>query len=251
MACPGVYTRWPIADHRDQGIQFWEVATGGEIARQPAHRDDVRELIVSANGRYLATTSWDHAILIWDLAHLATDDRPRGAVLGATELPALWADLASPDAKKGRRAVETLIAAPGQAVPLLRERLKPAMTPDAKKLAALIADLGSDDFDRRLEAEQDLQRLGEIAGPALKKSLAANPPLESQRRIEGLLKKLNAAELSAEALRGVRAVQVLETIGSQEARAMLQVLADGAAAARQTEDAKASLRRLGKTASAP
>jgi hypothetical protein len=232
-------------------VQFWEVATGGEIARQPAHRDDVRELIVSANGGCLATTSWDHAILIWDLTRRATDDRPRGAMLTATEIPALWADLASPDAKKGRRAVETLIAAPGQTVPLLRERLKPATLPDAKKLAALIADLGSDDFDRRQEAEQNLHRLGEIAVPALQKSLAGNPPLEARRRIEGLLKKSNSAELSADALRGVRAVQVLEAIGSHEARALLQALADGAAASRQTQDAKASLQRLSKASRAP
>jgi WD40 repeat protein len=228
-----------------RSVQFWEVATGGEIARHPAHRDDVRELVVSANGRCLATTSWDHAILIWDLARLATDDRPRGVVLAATEFPALWSDLASPDAKKGRRAVETLIAAPQQAVPMLRERVQPATMPDAKKLVASIADLGSDDFDRRQEAEQELHRLGELATPALQKSLAANPSLEARRRIEGLLKKLKATDLTAEALRGVRVVQVLESIGTQQARAMLQVLAGGAAASRQTQDAKASLRRLG------
>ena len=234
-----------------RSVQFWEVATGGEIARQPAHRDDVRELIMSANGRCLATTSWDHAILVWDMTRLTAADRPRDAVLAAAGLRAIWADLAGRDAKKGRRAVETLIAAPGQALAFLRERLKPAVSPDAKKLAAMIADLGSDEFERRQQAEQELGDLGEMAAPTLQKTLAANPPLETRRRIEGLLKKLNSADLSAEALRSLRAVQALETIGSQEAQVFLQALADGAAASRQTQDAKTSLERLRKRAATP
>ena len=232
-------------------VLFWEVATGGEIARQPAHRDEVRELIMSANGRCLATTSWDHAILVWDMTRLATDDRPRGAVLAAVEMPVLWTGLADRDAKKGRRAVETLIAAPGQALPFLREHLKPVVSPDAKKFAAMIADLGSDEFERRQQAEQELGDLGELAAPTFQKTLAANPPLETRRRIEGLLKKLNSADLSAEALRALRAVQVLETIDSQEARVLLQTLADGAAASRQTQEAKTTLDRLKKRSATP
>ena len=67
-----------------------------------------------------------------------------------------------------------------------------------------------------------------MAAPILQKSLAANPTREARRRIEGLLNKLNSADLSAETLRGVRAVQVLEMLGSHEARKILQALADGA-----------------------
>ncbi len=226
-------------------VQFWEVATGGEIARQPAHRDDVRELIMSANGRCLATTSWDHTILVWDLIRLATDDRPRDAVLAAAELPALWADLASPAAVKGRRAVETLIAAPQQAVPLLRERLKPAPMLDAKKLARWVVDLGSDVFERRQEAEEELDRLGVQAGPALRQALAGDVPLEARRRIEQLLAKLDRpAALSGEPLRMVRAVQVLEGAGDPGALRLLRKLAQGGPGALLTDEAAAAVRRL-------
>jgi WD40 repeat protein len=234
----------------DKGrLRFWEIATGGEIASRLAHQSHVRELVVCADSRAAASVSLDHTTLILDLTRLVTEvgsPAPTGA-----ELDTVWKDLAHPDAKKGRRAIETLIAAPEQAVPLLRERLRPAQLPDAKKLAAWIADLGSDDFERRQQAEQELDRLDEAAGPALQKAVAAKVPLEARRRIEGLLKKLNSADLSAETLRSVRAVQVLETIGSKEAQAILQALADGAVGSRLTQDANTSLERLGKRAATP
>jgi WD40 repeat protein len=229
-------------------LQFWETATGGEIACRDAHQSNIRKLVMAATGSRLASVSSDHTTLIWDLNRLATDDGARDATIAATALPALWTDLASPAAVKGRRAAETLIAAPEQAVRLLRAHLKSTPTPDAEKVAAWIAALGSDEFERRQNAEQELDRLADSIAPMLQASLAANPPLEGRRRVEALLTRLDSVHLSAEALRGVRAVQVLESIGSQEARGVLQSLASGAAASRQTQDAKASLARLVKWA---
>src|SRR5205823_13371335 len=153
-------------------LTFWEVATGGEMARRDAHRTDIRELIVCAHGRVLTSTSHDHTALVWDLMRLATDDRPPDAAIAQVELPQLWTDLASPDAAKSRRAVEILLVAPAQAVAMLRGRLKPAPAPDANKVPSWIADLGSDDFDRRQNAERELESIVETAAAALQKAIA-------------------------------------------------------------------------------
>jgi hypothetical protein len=51
---------------------------------------------------------------------------------------------------------------------------------------------------------------------------------------------------AGEALRSIRAVQVLEMIGTAESRDVLETLAKGAPGSRQTEDAKGSLARLEK-----
>ena len=48
----------------------------------------------------------------------------------------------------------------------------------------------------------------------------------------------------SDALRMVRAVEVLEDIGTPEARAVLEHLAAGVAEARRTREAKAALARL-------
>jgi hypothetical protein len=47
-------------------------------------------------------------------------------------------------------------------------------------------------------------------------------------------------------IRGYRAVEVLEHIGTVEARKVLETLAAGAEGARLTEDAKSSLARLNR-----
>jgi hypothetical protein len=89
-----------------------------------------------------------------------------------------------------------------------------------------------------------LAKLGYLAEPALKKALEDRPSLESRRRIKGLLDKLPAEELtSAEELRGLRAVELLERLAQPEADELLQALSGGAAGARLTREARAALER--------
>lgn len=232
----------------DKGrLRFWEIATGGEIVRRVAHQSHVRELVVSADGRAVASVSLDHTTLVWDMTRLVTE-AGSPASTGA-ELDTVWKDLAHPDAAKGRHAIETLIAAPKQAASLLRERLMPAPKLDAKKLARWVADLGSDAFERREEAEEELDRLGARAGPALRQALAGDVPLEARRRIEQLLAKLDRpAALTGEPLRMVRAVQVLEGVGDPGALLMLRELAQGGAGALLTDEAAAAVRRMEQVA---
>jgi hypothetical protein len=74
--------------------------------------------------------------------------------------------------------------------------------------------------------------------------LAANPPLETRQRLEDLLKQMTGDVLQGERLRVYRAVEVLERIGTAEARQVLQALADGAPGAMVTKTARAALERL-------
>jgi hypothetical protein len=164
--------------------------------------------------------------------------------LPPADLTALWADLASPDAPKGQAAVWTLAAAPRDSVPFLAKHLRPAVLPDNQQLTRWIADLDSAVFADREKASRELERQGELAESRLRKALADNPSPETRRRIEALLNKLQGPITSAETLRSIRTVEVLEHIGSPEARQLLQKLASGAAEARLTRDAKAALERL-------
>jgi hypothetical protein len=240
MAAPPAFTpdgRTLITAVHDR-LQMWEIATGGQIARRERQTADIRELIVSGDGRTLATVLADRTILAWHLAHLV-------ALPAAASPPEkLWDDLASPDAVRGRRAVEALVA-DVNTVALLRKRVKPVPRPDPKRLARSIANLDSDDFETRRRAEDELDHVSAAAGPALRKALTAGPTLEAQRRIDRLLKKLDPLAIpTGETLRELRAVQVLEMRGDAEARRLLQKLAQGAAEARLTEDAAAALARL-------
>src|SRR5207245_4988388 len=148
------------------------------------------------------------------------------------------------DAAKAFKSIWILAAAPEQAVPFLQQQLRPAAAPDRARVAQLVTDLDSNRFAVREKAAEELEKLGESAEPALRKVLQSDSSPEVRRRAGQLLAKLAGPVTSAQALRAIRGVMVLEQIGTPEAQEILKDLATGAAEARLTREAKAALDRL-------
>jgi hypothetical protein len=157
-----------------------------------------------------------------------------------------WADLGSKDPIRVDRAMTSLVARPAQTVAFLRKRLSPVPAADGRLVAHLLAELDHERFPVREKATRDLHRIGEVAEPALRRALANHPSPEARRRIERLLGLLRSERLSppADRLRAVRAVEVLERIGSPAARRVLTALARGTPEAGLTVEARAALERL-------
>ena len=66
-----------------------------------------------------------------------------------------------------------------------------------------------------------------------------------------MLVRLDKGLVAPELVRPMRAIEVLEWIGSPEARQVLAELAKGRGDSLQTREAKKALERLGRKASAP
>jgi WD40 repeat protein len=226
-------------------ITLWELAAGQVRRRMKGHHSYVESLAFSPDGKALASGSADTTALLWDVTGMPFERR--GLPLDDERLQSLWKDLAGKDAGKAFDAIGLLTAAPEQAVPLLKNKLRPAPEPaERRHVAQLIADLDSEDFAVREKAMEQLRQLGERAEPGLREALKNKPALEARKRIEELLEGVRAAAVSPDNLRHLRAVEVLEHIGTPEAREVLKKAADGAAAARLTREAKASLERLNR-----
>ncbi|MGH7227479.1 MAG: hypothetical protein ACRELF_30065, partial [Gemmataceae bacterium] len=129
-----------------------------------------------------------------------------------------------------------------QAIPFLKDRLRPAAA-DGKHIKELLADLDSDAFEKREAATRELTRLHYRADPMLRRALQDKPSLEMRRRIEAILAKPRLP--SAEDLRNMRAIAVLERIGTVEARRILEKLAAGAASP-EARAAQVALQRLNR-----
>jgi hypothetical protein len=171
----------------------------------------------------------------------------RSEPVTAEEMQELWKTLAGDDAAKAYRAIWKMVGAPQQSVPFLKEHLKPITPVDSEKLDQLIADLDSNRFAVRKKATEQLEKFAELAKQALKKAKDKNPSLEVRQRIEQILAKVEGPTITTpETLRSIRAVEVLEHIGSPEAQQVLQALAKGAPGATITDDAIKSLARLAK-----
>jgi WD40 repeat protein len=226
-------------------VHVWDTLAGQEAAQLKGHGGSVSQLRIAADGRSLVSGSVDTTALVWDLTQLPRVDLMREAPLAAAELDALWTDLAKPDPAAAFTATRKLLTDRKQAVGLIAGRVRPVPAGEEAKVAQLVADLGGS-FDARRKAAAELERLGEVAVPHLKKALDGNPSLDLKQRGEGLLQKAAVRKLQGDPLRELRAVELLELAATPEAKQALESLAKGAAGARLTREADAALARLGK-----
>jgi WD40 repeat protein len=229
----------------DRLIHVWDVETGKELAALKGHSGAVNTVAFAPNGKQLASASNDTTALLWDVSALsapAVAEKP----LPADQVEARWAALLGGEADKAFAAICELSASPKEAVLLLGKHLQPAPPIDMKEVQKLIDELGSDVYKVRQKANAELLKMGERAVPAIDKALAKQPALETKTRLEQVRAKLTAVVLTDDKLRTYRAVEVLERIGTPEARQVLQTLADGAPGAFSTTTAQAALDRLKK-----
>jgi hypothetical protein len=172
--------------------------------------------------------------------------REKPVSLPPAALASAWKDLAGADGAAAGRAMAALRGAGPQAVAFLRERLRPVPQPPAEQVERWLKDLDHERYALRAEAARELEKRIDAVAPALRKALAAGPSLESRRRLTKLLELAEPGRWPREALPTLRAIEVLERIGTAEARAVLAKLAGGAPEARLTLEAKASLERLAR-----
>lgn len=222
-----------------QQIRIYDLARRREQQRFQGFDAAVTWLAFSPDGQRLISGLSDSTLLIWEVAAPA----PPGK-LDAVSAARAWDDLSGNDAARAFRARGALAAAPDAALPLLTKRLHPAQPADPQRLRRLLTDLESEQFAVRDKAQKELENLGDLAEQALRQTLAHKPTLEVRRRVQTVLERLHGPLTRPELLQALRAVAVLEDIGTPEARRLLKELAQGAPEARLTREARESLRRI-------
>ena len=95
--------------------------------------------------------------------------------------------------------------------------------------------------------EKATQELAALAGAeaALRKAMEATPSAEVRERLKSALEARESRQSSPEWGVTLRGLEVLEQMGTPEARDWLRTLAEGEPTAALTTEAKAALRRIG------
>jgi WD40 repeat protein len=225
----------------DGTLRFWEVATGTALGEFEGHRGSITSLVFAPNGKTLVTGGDDTTAMTWDVPYLFETINEKPAALTAEQAQELAKELESDDAAKAGSAMIKLGQSPKEALAVLKQRVKPVEAPESAKISQLVKELSSDDFDTRKRAIAELEKLGDLAEPALKEKLNDNPDLDTQKNIEELLEKLQKPVTSPELSGALRMIELLEQIGTPEARKLLEDLAKGAEGARITREAKRAL----------
>jgi WD40 repeat protein len=222
---------------RGEGGSFrlWDTTSGERIAELKAHRREVTALAFSPDGKALASGSQDTTILLWDVSQV----RLRWLV---DKLAAVTGGITSGIIKK-------LKETPEEALPLLKERLQRVADLEARALP-LIADLQSDNLKVRQKASQELEKLGPGVECPLRLALEGKPNPETGKRIQTLLDKIKSKAPDTFGLSNPQnlllVLELLEEMGSPQARKVLQELAKGRPEGLLAREAAAALKRLAK-----
>jgi WD40 repeat protein len=234
---------------KDQKIHFWDTYTGKDIHQVAGVKGLVTALAFSKDGKTLAAGGDDGSAAAWDAEGLLKLAGPHKEDLAAKDLVRLWNDLASDEEPVTYRALQTLTANPKRSVEFLSGCLKAPTALDSDKIAKLLADLANEDFATREKATEELLVGGELVEKVLRNALKNKPlKVEAKRRVEQVLSVMEDRPKESEAQRRQAALEVLERIGTAEAKDILKTLAGGPAEAAITKEAKTALGRFGQRA---
>jgi sugar lactone lactonase YvrE len=231
----------------DGVIHLWEIASRSIRASLRGKKKYVGPLAFSPDGRMFASGCCEddrksyYSIKVFDLWSI------KAKAPNTKEFAAFWDTLSDESASNAFPALRTMIAFPDQTLPWLRKQLLSLRVgaEETRQQDALVADLDSGDFATREKATKKLEESGLRAEATLQRALTNRPSLELRRRVLNLLEGIDRQK-KVNALQQARAVEVLEHIGTTEARAFLEELAKGVPEARLTQEVKASLARLKK-----
>jgi hypothetical protein len=223
---------------KDNQIQVLDVRTGVFAGPFAGHDGGITGLAFTIDDKALASSSGDCTILVWDLS---TKPVAKSAPNGNSDDD--WQALRGDDAQKAFTAMRALAAHPDAALKIAGEQLKPAEPIDPQWAAARLRDLDDPKFAERERATRELEEVGDRAAAALETFLTAKPSTEAKGRAEKLLAKIRSQVVTGQSAQALRAVEVLEWIGTAKAKALVENLAKGAEGALLTEEAKRSLKR--------
>jgi hypothetical protein len=222
----------------DGKVRLWEMISGSVRREFAGHAGGVQALALSSDETRLLTGGADGQILVWDVTGAASVP-----AAPPQEWPNTWHALGGP-ADQAYEAMARLRADPDRLLVFLAAHLEPLFKL-SERLVVLLRDLDSDRFVVRQKATAELQKLDDLAVPFLEEKLADKLQLETQRRIELLLMRARAKERSYSAfLQMWRTLEILESLATPPARAILQRIAKEMPDPRLRREAQAALERL-------
>jgi WD40 repeat protein len=228
-------------------VVLWEVSTRQVRCRFAGHQ--ISCLAFSPDGRLLGSGGVDTLVMVWDVTGRMDKGIIRATNADAKAIEGWWVDLSREDSGVAFQALWSLVASPREFLDFVKTRVPVISVDEAKRIPKLISDLDSDDFNVRDKASSGLEALGMKAEADLRHYLEGKPTVEAGRRAERLLAKLNKDEkpmATPTERQAMRLLEVLEQIGTKEAKQLLLDLAERGQGQGLRKEARASLERMGK-----
>jgi hypothetical protein len=233
---------------RDQKWHMTNLNTGKEVSWMPDNR--ARWAAVSGNGAKLIQYGIRGSKLDWEVFDLevlglGTSKATAPKDLQPQELETLWNQLGDSNPRRALAATWTLADGGEKTRRFLAARVHPICV-SPERTAKLIEDLDDNQFAVREAAFKELERYNTAVEGPIRDGIKKRKSAEVGRRLERLLSSIEEPAASCkDTLQAVRGIAALEFIGTAESKAILRRVAEGAPLARQTQEAKTALARMG------
>jgi WD40 repeat protein len=225
---------------QDGRIAVWDVATGDPVVTFDRHDGFVTGLAWSRDGNRLASSATDGTVLVWEVPAKA-GGTPEAVVAGFEEAFRL---LGATDPASAQRGMELLYRSPAETPKQCSDRIAVPAAAVMGRIDKLIANLDDEEFSVRSAAVKELDAIGGEASSYLRTAIEKSPSAEVRKLAGEVLTRIETSPPKADDLRALRAIEVLESLATTEAKAVLTKWASGPNGHRLTAEANAALTRL-------
>jgi WD40 repeat protein len=226
----------------DGSVHIASLASGQVEGGKPTQSGEVVCFAISPGKKLLASAHTNTTINVWRIPD-PTKERFRHDI---GKFKAHWKRLGHQDATIAHKAICYFAHADeSKTISWFREQIAPEPRLAPGTILRLVRDVDDPTFAVRQRAETELTKLNDcfVLEEELQKAIAkVGSTVELRKRIERLLEKPKKVEPSF--LRALRAIEVLETLGTGEAQELLHRLGKGEPTAKLSREADAALRRL-------
>jgi WD40 repeat protein len=225
-------------------IYLWDLASCRLSGTFRGQDGRLTTIDYTSDGRRLLTGSGDTTILSWDMTRPEWRSRPIKSNLSEQDLVTHWDRLRNSTAEEAYRCKWAFVGDPKKTVAFFWERLRPEPLIAAGRIQSWLVDLDSPRYAVRERAHRELLSHFDQTENELRKCLTESISVEKRNRINRIIDASFAAIPEPDQLRDLRAIEVLEQIGTPEAREVLQSIAKSDVPTRISRDAAESLKRL-------
>ncbi|MCZ6690495.1 MAG: WD40 repeat domain-containing protein [Planctomycetota bacterium] len=235
-----------VTANEDKEIHLVDPRSGVTVEKLGDTGEGPLCLAFSPDGFTLAAGGLEGIVRLWDVRDISPPPPTVGENLTPGEIRELLRELAQEDAIRAYVAMQTLEISAELCLPFIEGHLLATAEFDPTEVRRQVLNLNHDDFAVRERADKVLRSLGGQVEAILKKTFEAESPPEVKSRIGKILDACRPPYLAApsETLRRFREIAVLERIGSEDARKILQAAAKASAGRAVREEAHLAQERM-------
>ncbi|MCZ6691413.1 MAG: WD40 repeat domain-containing protein [Planctomycetota bacterium] len=233
-----------IATDEDK-IRIIDCRSGEEVVELEETGKTNLSLAFSPDGKLLAASGLEGVVRLWNVGGIRPKPAPVVSHLEIRKLNGYLDDLGGGDSRQAQIAIENLAANPELSLPFIEEHLFPEDL-DKAEVSRWMEALDDENFEVRDQVDTKLRQSGGQAEEVLRERLKKKASPETKARIRKILEALRPPFMTfpSEPLRRYREVEVLERIGRDEARTVLERAEKESPSELVREQARLALERL-------